>query len=112
MVVVFPVSGFLISVVFFFCSGSGLFWSADFSGVSNLIILRSGSGFFSDCSGFGEAVASIVLCPVELVEVSVVETGSSFPNFSFIATPPCVLIFAESHRISTRILYLYFYVLM
>jgi hypothetical protein len=103
MGLVFPVSGFLIPVVCFFCSASCLFWSADLSGASNLMIFRSGSGFFSGRSlGFGDFVSGICSAGVP-DDVSTVETGSSFPNFSFIATPPCELIFAESQGISTRI---------
>jgi hypothetical protein len=98
---VFPASGFLASVGCFFCSISCLFWSADLSGASNLMIFRSGSGFFSGCSlGFGNFVSCGAGTPGD---VSAAETGSSFPNFSFIATPPCELIFAESQGISTRI---------
>jgi len=69
------------------------------------MIFRSGSGFFPGSSiFFSDMTFSGDFCSGELVEVSVEETVSSFPNFSFIATPPCVLFSCvESQGISTEI---------
>jgi hypothetical protein len=59
-----------------------------FSGISNLMIFRSGSGFFSTCpTGFDGSFTSGTLLAVS-DDVSLEGAGSSFPNLNFICTPP------------------------
>jgi hypothetical protein len=86
--------GFLISVVIFFFSSweeaSSFLFSAIFSGVSNLMSFRSGSGFFSGCpAGLVCSFTSGIFSAVP-DESSLEGVGSSFPNFNFICTPPYI----------------------
>jgi hypothetical protein len=90
---IFVATGLVSGVIFFFSSWGGassFLFSTGFSGVSNLMIFRSGSGFLPGCSaGLGCSFTSGIFS-VLLGESSLEGIGSSFPNFNFICTPPYI----------------------
>jgi hypothetical protein len=92
MLSIFTASGFFVSVFFLGIGGAGssFFFSAGFSGESNLMIFRSGSGFFAGSSaGFAGSFTSGIFSAVG-VESSLEGPGSFFPSFNFICTPPYI----------------------